>query len=432
MLRDLLLSMRKITLAFLVVMVLVLALPAGIGWLAKTRHEALVAELAANVEGAQLTESRYDGGWFTSRAWHRIRFDTPAYRELEYSLLGETGSDSAPELIIDSRIAHGPWPAKAGRPAFMLVNSTLSLNSSTGERVEIPGETVTRVGFGGAGESRFLSPGLQRPLNLGRGMLAWDGADVTVAFDGVARSLASAGTIGRLTLRSVDGELVLGQVSLDSESRRSEFGFWTGESRLEMESIQIVAPDGSVVEGRELALASEISESEGLVDFRLQLDARGLSGGALSDATLAAAGSLTALDAGEWGRYLAIRQAGESGAAVDFATLTRAGPVLRIDTIDLTSADGDLEADGQFSVPADSQPRGPLTALGSVDGGATVKVAPALLAAIAQSGESLREALTVAFALGYVRENEAGNYESELRVRGGLATINGLPMVLPQ
>jgi len=117
---------------------------------------------------------------------------------------------------------------------------------------------------------------------------------------------------------------------------------------------------------------------------------------------------------------------------VDFATLTRAGPVLRIETIDVTSPDGRLEADGQFSVPADSQTRGPLTALGAVAGGATVTVAPGLLAAIAQSGESLRDALTVAFALGYVRENEAGNYESELRVAGGLATINGLPMVLPR
>jgi len=424
--------MRKITLAFLVVMVLVLALPAGIGWLAKTRHEALVGELAANLEGARLTESRYDGGWFTSRAQHRIRFDTPAYRELEHSLLGETGSGSAPELIIVSRIAHGPWPAKAERPAFMLVHSTLSLNSSTGELVEIPGEAVTRVGFAGAGQTRFVSPGLQRPLNLGRGMLAWDGADVTVVFDGIAQSLATAGTIGRLTLRSVDGELILGRVTLDGDSRRSEFGFWTGESRLEMDSIQIVTPDGSVVESRDLALASEISESEGLVDFRLRLDARGLSGGALSDATLAAAGSLTALDAGEWGRYLAIRQAGGNGAAVNFATLTRAGPVLRIETIDVTSPDGRLEADGQFSVPADSQTRGPLTALGAVAGGATVTVAPGLLAAIAQSGESLRDALTVAFALGYVRENEAGNYESELHVAGGLATINGLPMVLPR
>ena len=149
-------------------------------------------------------------------------------------------------LVIDSRLAHGPWPGGGSGPAFMTAVSRLSLTGSDGLTLDIPGEVRTTVGLTGHGTARFLSPGLDRTLGVGEGRFNWDGADVTVGFDAGGETLDSAGRFGRLVLSNPDGELVLGDVELATRSRRSDFGFWTGTSDIRVDRMEAIAPDGSV------------------------------------------------------------------------------------------------------------------------------------------------------------------------------------------
>ena len=421
--------MRKITLFFVLALALVLAAPGLIGQLARARHEALVGALAGNLEGARLGDSLYEPGWFTSRATHRIAFDGPVYRRLERDLTGAAAAgDEPPELVIDSRLAHGPWPGGGG-PAFMAIRSELSLLGADGGSVAIPGDVRTRVGFDGDGESRFVSPGLAPGPGFGGGVARWEGADVTVTFADGARALASAGTFGRLVLTGDAGELVLGAVTLQGRSRRSEFGFWTGTSGLRVERLEVITPDGGVVAARDLDLTGAIGEAEALVDFRFRLEAAAVTGGALADARITARLSGERIDAAEWGRYLSLRRSGGRGEAVDFARLARAGPRLGLDELAIDAPDGTLSAAAELLLPADSRPRGPLTALWSATGRAALTVSPALLAQLAQSGYRLRQTADILLATGALRERD-GQYAGELLLRDGSLTVNGEPLNL--
>jgi hypothetical protein len=422
--------MRRITLLFALALAAVLALPGLVGQLARVRHEALVDALAASIEGARLASSVYEPGWFTSRAIHRIAFDGPAYRKLERDLTGVGPNGAAPALVVDSRLAHGPWPGGVGL-AFMAIRSELSVQASDGASIGIPGDVRTRIGLDGGGQSRFVSPGLAEALRVGTGYASWDGADLTVSFADGARQLESAGTIGRLVLTGAAGELVLGEVDLEGRSRRSAFGFWTGVSELRVERLQVIAPDGRVVAGERLRFAGDVSETDELVAFRFSLRADGVQGGAVTDASLSAALTGARIDAAEWGRYLAIRRSAERGDAVDFARLARAGPRVGLEELTLVSPDGEFRAAADLSLPADGRARGPLTALASAHGEGTLSVSPVMLARLAQSGDGLRQAAQLLLAAGYLREQE-GRYTGEFRLRDGLLTVNGRPFALPR
>ena len=422
--------MRKITLFFVLALALVLAIPGAVGQLARARQETLVAALAASLDGGQLASSEFEAGWFTSRAVHRIEFDGPAYLALERSLTGQAEGTQRPALIIDSRLAHGPWPGGGGGPAFMTARSELALAGSDGLTLELPGQVSSRIRFLGDGESRFESPGLNQPLRLGDGLFQWDGADVTVRFERGARALDSSGRIGRLVLSGEDGELILGEVQLEGRSRRSSHGFWTGVSDLQVERLEVVAPDGSVIAGEALHFTGRIEETDDLVDLRFKLQAAAINGGAVTDAALETEVFGTRLDAVEWGRYLAIRSAGDSGDAVDFARLTRAGPRVGLTRLDVRSPDGDLAAAATLEVPVGSGARGPLTALGAAVGEGALTVDPGLLARLAQSGEPLRQAAEILLVLGYLREDD-GRYAGEFSLSRGVLMVNGRALALP-
>lgn len=423
--------MRKITLVFLLALAGLLALPGAVGQLARIRHEALIGALVDSVEGARLGSSIYQPGWFTSRAIHRIDLDDPVFLRLEQDLTGTAAGERAPALIVDSRLAHGPWPGGSGGPALLAIRSGLSLAASDGSSVAVPGHVDTRIGFGGAGRSRFVSPGLAGRLRVGDGRLSWDGADVTVDFERGARALRSAGTVGRLVLSGPAGELVLGRIDLDGRSRRSDHGFWTGASELRIERVEAIAPDGSVTSGADLRLTGDIGEADDLVAFRFRLEADAVNGGAVADARVAAELSGRRIDAAEWSRYIAIRRGARPGDAVDFARLARAGPSLGLEELAIVSPDGELRATAALTLPAEGRPRGPLTALGSATGEGRLTVSAGLLARLAQSGEGLRQAAELLLVLGYLQEKD-GRYAGELRLRDGLLTVNGRPFALPR
>ena len=422
--------MRQITLLFVLALALVLAIPGAVGQLARAHQETLVAALAESLDGGRLTSSEFEAGWFTSRAVHRIEFDGPAYLALERSLTGQAEGTQRPALIVASRLAHGPWPGGSGGPAFMTARSELTLAGSDGLTLELPGRVSSRIGFSGGGQSRFESPGLSQPLRLGSGLFQWDGADVTVRFERNARALDSTGRIGRLVLTGADGELILGEVRLEGRSRRSDHGFWTGASELQVERLEVVAPDGSVIAGEALQFTGKIDEADDLVDLRFRLQAAAINGGAVTDAALDAEVFGTRLDAVEWGRYLAIRRAGGGGDAVDFTRLTRAGPRVGIRRLALQAPDGELAAAATLEVPVGSGTRGPLTALGAAVGEGALTVDGGLLARLAQSGEPLRQAAEIMLALGYLREVD-GRYAGEFTLARGVLTVNGRALALP-
>jgi len=421
--------MRRITLFFTLALAAILALPGLVGQLARSRHEALVGALAASIEGARVSSSVFEPGWFTSRAIHQIAFDGPGSPALAEEPADVGATRPPPTLIVDSRLAHGPWSGDG--PALMSIRSELALMGSNGEVTNIPGEVLTRIGLTGNGESRFLSPGPSGDLRMGARRASWEAADVRVAFADDARELASEGSVGRLVLAGPAGELVLGGISLRAHSRRSEFGFWIGASDAGIERAEVIGPDGGVISGAGLRLNGEIAEADALVDFGLRLEAAAIDGGAVGQATVTAALSGARIDAEQWGRYLEIRRTRERGAGVDFARLSRSGPRFVLEELDIVSRDGALSATADLTLPADSRPRGPLTALGSAEGEGALSVSPRLLAGLAQSGEGLRQVVELLLALGYLREDN-GLYVGEFRLRRGLITVNGMPFVLPR
>ncbi|MDH3914807.1 MAG: YdgA family protein, partial [Chromatiales bacterium] len=174
--------MRRIIQLMLLSLALVCLAPAAIGRLAESRQQFLIDSLADNIAGADLITDQYETGWITSRSIHRLRLDDPAYVNAARELTGIPNLEESPELVIRSRIAHGPWPLLEGRPGLARVHSEVAFLVGQDE-IAIPGVAITDIGLDASGVTVFQSSGVETTVESGSAFIRWHPTELRISFD---------------------------------------------------------------------------------------------------------------------------------------------------------------------------------------------------------------------------------------------------------
>jgi len=433
---------RILVIVFGAALLVMSAAPPLIGGMIQGRQQHLLGRLSMVLAGSEPAIDSYQKGWFTSRTRHRLLLSDERFVSVAQMLAepGESGPPAA--LIIDTVIAHGPWPMLEGWPALARMRSTLILEGADGAQTTLPVVAVTRIGFGGGGHTRVNAEELLKPMANSQGVFSFGGADISVAFDRNAAKLKSSGVVGPVKVEGINGLMESGQLTFSSDTRPTGFGFRSGSSQVAMESFVFVDYLGREVSGSGFELALEASANDATVNYAThvalaQIQAQGGAPVAINFDL-----SLDALDAVMFGALL---QRVEQGFGVrppgtEIASLVRPGTGLRVSGLNLRTGDGHAFLDLQLQVPAEEA--------------RPIKDGADLLSVIEGEGQlrlnrrMLNSALGVKpgtpghaggpddadpiglIAQGYLRV-AGDDLVSDLRISGGLITVNKLPLPLP-
>jgi uncharacterized protein YdgA (DUF945 family) len=232
---------KGFVLLLLALAVVVLISPGLIGKLAEeSMDEGL--EFAATESDVVTIESRgFDRGWFTSAGQHRIELREGELYDALYMMVRDN-YDALPALIIDTRIDHGLVPVTSMSrehgslaPGLGSAVSTLHLEFPDGSLVDLPGTIFSEMALSGELTSNFvLEPG---SFSDGTDSIHWGDVDVVVRMSPASNAIGFSGTIGEFVLSDIVSELELGALAFEGETAPSGYGFWLGETSLEIESV---------------------------------------------------------------------------------------------------------------------------------------------------------------------------------------------------
>ena len=434
---------RVLLIGFFVVLLVMGGVPPLIGGQIHNRQQVLLDRLSLVVAGAEPTLESYQKGWFTSRTRHRLLLSDARLAAAAQMLADPAGSSPAAALIIDTVIAHGPWPMLDGWPALARMRSTLLLEGSEAEQIPLPGVAVTRVGFGGGGHTRVTVDELLRPLADGQGTLSAQGADIDVRFDRNAARLRTRGVLRPVRIESAEGLMESGRLTFSSDTRPTGFGFRSGSSQVAMETFVFVDYLGREVSGSGLDLALQVSADNDTVDYATHVGLARIQ--AQGGAPVAANMDLRfeALDAVMLGALLQRVQQGFGlrPFGTELASLVRPGSGLRVSDLEIRAGEGYASLDLQLQLPARKRNRqtdnNSFDLLSLFEGDGQLRMNRIMLStALGLKPGALdpREGSDNADPIGLISQGylrvEGDKLVSDLRISGGLITVNKLPLPL--
>lgn len=426
--------LRWLTILFIVFMVILIAAPAGIGHVAAARQQFLVDELSRTVPGTTLVTESVQTGWLTSRLRHRMVVDDARMLELAAGLVGEPGRDQPLAIVIDSVVAHGPWPLLERAPGLARIRSTLSLPASGGTRVELPGEAITDIGFMGGGRTVLSFPEIRQPLPGGRGLASIDAVHATIDYDRSLSRMRSQIEVARAELVSPQGAIEAEDIELAGDTRRSTDRLWVGESTLSLGHFLLTDPLGETSRADGLRLKVATRSGDGLLEHRVRIDIDALTTPLSATNAIVLDAHAGRLDSAALGTLVG-RAQDDSRTALEpgvLSDLVRAGPFLEIQRLVVSGDRGDLQLTLALEVPeteaADVRDASDL--LSVLEGAGRLSIDAGLLTHIL--GDLDDDPDQAADPNGLVSQGilsaEDDRFTADLRIDGGLITINGLPL----
>ncbi|MGB5622739.1 MAG: DUF945 family protein [Gammaproteobacteria bacterium] len=424
---------RPLTLLFLAVLLLACVAPPLIGRAVEARQRFLLGQLSLYTIGAPPTVDDYQTGWFTSRARHRLPLSARGAQRITGLLAG--ASTSAPStLIVDSVIAHGPWPMLQGLPALARMRSTFLLEGADDHTIHIPGTAVTRIGFGGGGHARFVADAIEGPMAGGQGVFSAAGADIGVSFDRHAAHLRSEGRLGPIEVAGTNGRMRSGEIAFHSDTRPTGHGLRSGNSRVALERFEFTDRLGRQVSGAGFEIDLTVATSGETVAYDTQLELAEFQ--VTGSAPFAAKMRLTidALDSVMLGALVQRIQQGFPirSAGTELAAVVRPGSRLQLSGLEILAEDGRAALNLDLWLPTEEDRAiddgSELLSLLRGRGQLTFN-RPMLNSLLGLKPDADGDPIGLLRA-GYLRR-DGDDLVSDIDLSGGLLTVNKLPLPLP-
>jgi len=432
---------RILLILFGAALLLVSGAPPLIGGLIQAHQQHLLERLSLVVAGSEPVMDSYQKGWFTSSTRHRLLLSDERFITMA-QMLADPGKGGRPlVLVVDTVIAHGPWPMLEGWPGLARMRSTLFLEGADGEQIALPVVAVTRIGFGGGGHTRITADELLRPMVNSQGVFSFNGADIDVAFDRNAAKLKSNGVVGAVKVEGVNGLMESGRLTFSSDTRPTGFGFRSGSSQVAMENFVFVDYLGREVSGSGFELALEVSADNTTANYAAHVDLARIQAQGGAPVAIDLDLYLEALDAVMLGTLL---QRAEQGfelrpLGTELASLVRPGSALRVSRLSLRAGDGHALLELQLQVPVEEERRitDGAELLSVIEGAGQLRINRLMLNSAlgvnpgapgyaAGPGDADPIGLV---SQGYLRV-VGEELVSDLRISGGLITVNKLPLPL--
>lgn len=412
--------MRSIVLTLIALIALACLAPKAIGLLVISHQDQLAAGAAHRLRSAELITEETISGWLTTSTRHRLRVTDPSSALLIADLTGRPSADSDPALVVESRIAHGPWPLFEGRPGLARMRSRLSIDIG-GQLIPIPGGAITDIAFDGSGSSSMDFGRMDTTVQGGASVLIWEGARLDIAFEPDLEHIESSGRVGSLTVLGPQGELRLGEAGIEGRSSVTPYGFWTGSSRLTISDMSITGVDGDVSEAGNLVLDIKVTSDGEVAGHRVDMTIDGLHSGRVHGGTIRLSAETGGLSAPALGH---LNQA-ESANAMDWMAVLVPGAAVRINEFTVRTDRGEMAFTGRCQVPEDAAMSDESAdLLSSLTGEAKLTISAGMLD---RGQESQVEPL---LATGYLKRTGDGSLVADVRIGSGLMTVNGRPMPL--
>jgi hypothetical protein len=414
---------------------IVLAVPAAVGWVAERETSRLAATLAASQPGVSVLEREFRRGWWRSRGVQLLRLDPD--RLLPPALGIDPAALGPLVLRLESVYLHGPLPEGVGRPGRAVILTRISQVHAAGER--LLGDVVTRLSLTGEAESRLEFASLAVDFDGRYGGVAWSGGTLLLNFDALLQHVSVEGRIEPLQLRGVEGSLRAGPGRLEGAFERVD-GLWTGSAALDV--AQADAWTRRAPRSRTLASDLRLEGQATLLDNRAVLAGAALLSrvSVLGRESRALEVRLRARDlepsalrglGGLWREAVRYRlDRAETLARLEALgqDLLAAGLAVEMDTLQAELHYGRLEGRFALRLP----PRTPGTAL-LRHPDAELETSwrlPEGLVTLARTQAQLQAPVELLLQSGVLRR-EPGAWALQLRYRDGLLVVHGVPWTLP-
>jgi uncharacterized protein YdgA (DUF945 family) len=437
---------RWVVVLLVLLAVVILVSPGIVGHLAERNLKNSISWAESESDDFLVTEEKFDRGWFTAEGRHRIQLQHGEVRSSIIKLSGVAAGDDIPALIVDTRIDHGLVPItsmsrKSGSlmPGLARTVSTLKLDPGDGNLVAIPGTLYSQVRLSGSTVSRYL---LEAGSFEGDDVeIAWHGADLSMTADAARRRLRYDGTIDPVSLQTPDESVQLGLVTVEGDSRQTDYGFMVGAVSLSVDSLSIAPTAAGKVSTGNIILDARTDLVEERVSGKTTLTVADLALPDFGDVDLAMDVSAHGLDARSLNAIVVELQKAQRAddpdralAALyphieeDLRRLLSAGGELRIDRFDVTLPQGEVTTKLSFALPeADAAATFSWAALIlALTASADLRM-PAALIELARTANPESAAL---ISMGILKK-DGDSYIVNARYEKGLLTVNGAPMPIP-
>jgi uncharacterized protein YdgA (DUF945 family) len=428
---------RWIVMLLVVAALVVLVSPGIVGRLAERNLEQNIEWAEADAPEVRVQTESFDRGWFTSEGRHRISLSgTPLM----------SGSDESASIIIETRVDHGIVSitslSRAGgslEPGIAQAVSTFSLDTGTGEVIDLPGTAYSRIGLSGVTDVRYLLEKGTQETNGGKA--AWDGADVSVSVDQGQRTVSVDGTVEAITFNTATESGSIGGVEIRGMEEQTDYGFSIGNIDLTTGPIRFTDVDGTTGGFEEFRLKGETRIERERVNADYTMNVGRLNAPMLGHLGMDLAVTVDGFDAQAVGDLAAAIREAESAvdpalAVADFYpmiekdlhALLAAGGTVDVRQFDISLPQGEITSKLKVSVDkadpdaAFSWPALALLLTASADVRLPEMLVDMMLMMNPQ-GETIRQ-------MGLLRK-DGDAYEMQAEFAQGLLTVNGAPFPIP-
>lgn len=432
--------MKKSVIALILIAVLIVIVSPGIvGKLAEQSVDDNLDWAATESGELVVTSESFDRGWFSSEGQHRVELGDGQLRAI--MVASDSSGEPLPALLINTRIDHGLIPVSSlGReqgsltPSLGNAVSTLTIDSGDGEMLDLPGTIYTKVGLGGALDSRYiLEAGSQTVDN---GEVTWQAATINIVSSTGTGDIDVSGDIGTMTFANDQQVVTIDSLTFSGEQEATPYGFHVGDGKMSMGAMTITIAGMEIggMDGIDLTARSSVNDDIFAAD--MQLEYRGQTVPMFGDISIIADMAVSGFNAPALGAVsqkleeaapsanpMAIYGDGEE----EFKDLVAAGFDIAINQFDIELPMGTVEATMTIGVPESDR--------------ATFEWTSLLLNAVANADITIPEALVqlassmdptvgAMIGMGYLKQN-GDVYEVKAALKQGLLTINGAPMPIP-
>jgi uncharacterized protein YdgA (DUF945 family) len=240
--------MKKITIAALLLILIFVVAPWGIGQLAEQRVNAGLDRIVAQAPYLTIAERKWTRGWFRSE--QQVTFEVSGAWVMHVLHPGATSSEPV-HFTVRNEILHGPvlWPASLG---IARINTRLELDAKTRQQIvdifgsDDPVRMSTRVGFFGGGTTRLSGEGRTIKARDSKGSLKYDDYQLDVSYSGDLDEIDLNGSWPSLEIFPAEGGSVLvDHVTLTSSNERILHDLYDTDLRLRVDKVQVIGLDKS-------------------------------------------------------------------------------------------------------------------------------------------------------------------------------------------
>lgn len=434
--------MKKGLVALLVVLALVVIVSPGIvGRIAEKSVDENLNWAAQNSGDVVVSSENFDRGWFSSEGQHRIEIKDGELSTILSAMGGASASSEFPVLVVNTRLDHGLIPVSSMTrekgslaPGLGSAVSTLSLEFSDGEKVDLPGPIFSSVGLGGETHSIYS---LEAGSREDDGSTAsWEATEIDVTTNPSSGDVAFAGNVGAFSVGDGNGSFSVDGLSFTGNQEPTKFGFSVGQMKLELDAMAISS--GGVQAGglKQMSVDGSTSIDDGRLSGRTVLEMQSETLPQLGEFSVSADVSLEDADADALGalqRALKEQSAGSdplqmlNAADDELKRLLASGLEVRFNKFDVALPMGTVMTKLDLKVAEDDAATFEYTSLlQSAEATADISIPEALVDLALQMNP---EAGAVV-GMGFLQKN-GDVYELKAEFKKGLLLINGAPMPIP-